>query len=268
MEKRQASSFYPHFAKNERPTVDRLVGLFNELVFKHQPILTDFLDPGQRDILRIIAGNDAIINEFGGYKNAEKQRIILSEDWINLQPADYQVSAYQIDYPKKFFRLNHSAILGTLANSGITTSSFGDIINDENENWQFFGKSELDQFYIDQIDRIGRSKVKVKKIKFNEVIIPEDNSVPAEGVVSSLRVDSVLAAISKKSRVQIQKQIEDKQVKLNWHEINNSNIMVKETDVLSLRHFGRLELTNVASTRKGKFKVVFRLWQTKKKKSH
>lgn len=34
MEKRQASSFYPHFKEEERPTIDKLVGLFNSLLFK------------------------------------------------------------------------------------------------------------------------------------------------------------------------------------------------------------------------------------------
>ena len=40
--------------------------------------------------------------------------------------------------------------------------------------------------------------------------------------------------------------------------------MVKEDDVLSLRHFGRVLIENVSATRKGKYKVVLKLWQTKK----
>ena len=47
MQRRQASSFYPHFEKEERPTIDRFVGLFNQLIFKNEAILTDFLDPGK-----------------------------------------------------------------------------------------------------------------------------------------------------------------------------------------------------------------------------
>lgn len=79
-----------------------------------------------------------------------------------------------------------------------------------------------------------------------------------------MRVDAVLSGISKQSRGQIQKMIDSKLVKLNWHDITGSNIMVKEDDVLSLRHFGRVLIENVSATRKGKYKVVLKLWQTKK----
>lgn len=76
MERRQASSFYPHFEQEERPTIDKFVGLFNQLIFKQEAILTDFLDPGKREILKTIVGNDALVQEYGGYKNAEKREYI------------------------------------------------------------------------------------------------------------------------------------------------------------------------------------------------
>lgn len=76
MQRRQASSFYPYFEKEERPTIDRFVGLFNQLIFKNKAILTDFLDPGKSDILKTIVGNEAFIQEFGGYKDAEKSEFI------------------------------------------------------------------------------------------------------------------------------------------------------------------------------------------------
>ncbi len=115
MERRQASKFYPHF---------------NQLIFKHESILTDFLDPAKRDILKTIVGNDAFIQEYGGYSDAEKKRVFLSEEWVSLRPDDYQIQPYEIDYPQKFIQINHSAVLGTLANSGIDTDTFGDIITD------------------------------------------------------------------------------------------------------------------------------------------
>lgn len=142
MERRQASKFYPHFNQEERPVIDYFTGLFNQLVFKHEPILTDFLDPGKRAILKTIVGNDAFIQEYGGYPNAEKKRVILSEEWLNLQPSDYQIQPYEIIYPQKFAKINHSAVLGTLANSGIDTNIFGDIITDDQGKWQFFAKKK------------------------------------------------------------------------------------------------------------------------------
>lgn len=265
MEKRQASSFYPHFGKDERPTVDRLVGLFNNLLFSQDEILTDFLDPGERDILKTIVGNSAFIQEFGGYPAAEKKRVFLSLEWKNLRPEDYQVQLFTIEYPKRFNSLSHSSILGTLANSGIETSTFGDIINDDNGNWQFFGKRELNDFFTEQIERIGRSKVRIKPVDLKDLLEVEDDSVERTEIVASLRIDAILAGLSKNSRTQIKKTIEAQEVKLNWHEITNSNIMVKVDDVISLRHFGRMQIISIATTKKGKYKVVLKLWQTKRR---
>lgn len=100
------------------------------------------MDPGKRAILKTIVGNDAFIQEYGGYPNAEKKRVILSEEWLNLQPSDYQIQPYEIIYPQKFAKINHSAVLGTLANSGIDTNIFGDIITDDQGKWQFLLKKK------------------------------------------------------------------------------------------------------------------------------
>lgn len=264
MKKRQASSFYPYFEQEEKSTVDKMVGFFNRIVFKHGAILTDFLDPGQRDILKTVAGNDAFIQEFGGFADAEKMRVYLSEEWGNLRPSDYQVSAFEIVYPAKFVKLSHSSILGTLANSGVETDTFGDIITDGNGKWQFFAKTELKNFFLEQIKRVGRTQVKIKEIPLRNVLIPEDDSVQKTEIIASLRIDAVLAGLSKNSRGQIKKAIKNKLVKINWHGTEDSNIMVKVGDVLSLRHFGRSKIMDISATRKGKYKVVLKVWQTKR----
>ena len=130
---------------------------------------------------------------------------------------------------------------------------------------QFFAKKELADFFEEQIDRIGRAQVKLKPITFKEVLVPEDDSVEKTEIVASMRIDAVLSGISKQSRGQVQKMISSQLVKLNWHDATDSNIMVKENDVLSLRHFGRILIEDVSATRKGKYKVVLKLWQTKKR---
>ena len=238
MQKRQASKFYPHFNQEERPVIDYFTGLFNQIIFKHEPILTDFLDPGKRAILKTIVGNDVFMQEYGGYSNAEKKRVYLSEEWVNLQPSDYLIQPYEIEYPQKFIKINHSAILG---------------------------KKELVDFFEEQVTRIGRAQVKLREISFKDVLVPKDDSTEKIEIVASMRIDAVLSGISKQSRGQIQKMIENHLVKLNWHDIADSNIMVKENDILSLRHFGRVLIENVSATRKGKYKVVLKLWQTKKR---
>lgn len=58
---------------SDQKTVDRMNGLINDVIYKHQKVLTEFLDPGERDILKKLAENEVCLQSFGGYLNAEKK---------------------------------------------------------------------------------------------------------------------------------------------------------------------------------------------------
>lgn len=250
---------------SDQKTVDKMNGLINNVLGKHEEVLTDFLDPGERDILKKIAGTEVCLQSFGGYLNAEKKRVFITEDWDTIAPSSYQITVFNVEYPQKFACLSHSAILGSLANAGIETSTFGDIITDGNDKWQFFAKSELKDFFQNEINHIGKTKVRIRPSLNQKVILADDESEMLTAIVSSLRLDAVLASITHESRQQIKANISNNLVKLNWHSVKDFNIMVDEDDVLSLRHFGRCKITDISTTRKGKHKVVYKLWQTKRK---
>ena len=250
---------------SDQKTVDKMNGLINNVLGKHEEVLTDFLDLGERDILKKIAQTEVCLQSFGGYSNAEKKRVFITEDWDTIAPSSYQITVFNVEYPQKFACLSHSAILGSLANAGIETSTFGDIITDGNGRWQFFAKSELKDFFQHEINHIGKTKVRIRPSLNQKVIIIDDESEMLTAIVSSLRLDAVLASITHESRQQIKANISNNLVKLNWHSVKDFNIMVDEDDVLSLRHFGRCKITDISTTRKGKHKVVYKLWQTKRK---
>ena len=250
---------------SDQKTVDKMNGLINNVLGKHEEVLTDFLDPGERDILKKIAQTEVCLQSFGGYANAEKKRVFITEDWDTIAPSSYQITVFNVEYPQKFACLSHSAILGSLANAGIETSTFGDIITDGNGRWQFFAKSELKDFFQHEINHIGKTKIRIRPSLNQKVIIIDDESEMLNAIVSSLRLDAVLASITHESRQQIKANISNNLVKLNWHSVKDFNIMVDEDDVLSLRHFGRCKITDISTTRKGKHKVVYKLWQTKRK---
>lgn len=264
MDKRQASSFYPHFAIEERPTIDQFVGLFNRLLFTGQAFLTDFLDPRQRQIMETIAGEEAIVQAFGGYEEAEKCRLYISLEWENLRPDDYHVQLFEIEYPQKFASLRHSQILGSLANSGVKTDTFGDIITDGQGRWQFFAEKELAGFFASQIDRMGPVKVRLEEKPLKDRLEAEDNSEIISAVASSMRLDAVLAALSNKSRSQVKEALEAGEVRLNWHEEEKGESLLKVGDILSLRRFGRVKLLSVQPSKKGRLRVEGQFWPAKR----
>ena len=264
MQRRQASAFYPHFEPEERPTIDYFVGLFNRLIFKHEATLTHFLDPREREILETVVGGEALLQEFGGYQAAEKKRVYLSEVWENLKPEDYKIVLYQVDYPQKFAQLRHGQILGSLANSGVKTDTFGDIITDGQGRWQFFAEKELAGFFASQIDRMGPVKVRLEEKPLKDRLEAEDNSELITAVASSMRLDAVLAALSNKSRSQVKEALEAGEVRLNWHEEEKGESLLKVGDILSLRRFGRVKLLSVQPSKKGRLRVDGQFWPAKR----
>ena len=79
-----------------------MTGLINNALDKHEEVLTDFLNPGERDILKKIAGAEVCLQSFGGHLNAEKKRVFITEDWDNIAPLAYQVTVFNIEYSQKF----------------------------------------------------------------------------------------------------------------------------------------------------------------------
>ncbi|MDO4912150.1 MAG: YlmH/Sll1252 family protein [Lactobacillus sp.] len=263
MEKIQANKYYKHFDDSERPTIEYFVGLFNQMQFKHQRILTDFLDPREFQILKTIVGNQAGLFSFGGINNAEKVRAILDPDWMPAIKSDFEISLFEIHYPSKFYQLRHSDVLGAIANLGIDLSIFGDILNFE-DRWQFFVKKDFASYIQDNLPQIGRATISLEELSLEKVIIPEDNSLEQTEIVTSLRLDTLVSALTHKSRNQAQELISQGEAKLNWHSVTDFNIILNIEDLLSVRHFGRAKITQIMGTRKGKYKVVFQLWKSQK----
>ncbi|CCI85419.1 RNA-binding protein [Lactobacillus pasteurii] len=262
--KKNKEWFYSRYGKSS--DIDEIIDIYNRLMYSDDEILTSFLDPAQRYILNEVIGQASLIQSYGGYKDSERRRVYLSSNWNGILPDDFEIVPLEIEYPSKFISLRHSDILGTLANSGVSLNTFGDIIGDGMGRWQFFVKKDLAVFFTDQISRIGKNKVRIKQISPKEVLVPEDNSIEVTAIVSSMRLDAILSSLSKQSRVQIKQLIEGGQAKLNWLETKNSNIIVKVNDIISLRHLGRAQVLDVQATKKGKLKVVLKFWQAKRNK--
>ena len=137
---------YQHFRKNEVLFIDQVdewIATANE---QYRPYLTDYLDPRQQYIVHSLLGthNDIKYHSFGGYANAERQRILLAPDYLNPTADDYEIQVITVNYPSKFADLTHSQIMGTLFNMGLQTQVFGDIIGDELAGKMHIAKSRND----------------------------------------------------------------------------------------------------------------------------
>ena len=95
----------------------------------------------------------------------------------------------------KFLTLAHKDVLGSLMALGLNRSKFGDIQLAEDEV-QFTVASELKDYMTVNFTSIGKAKVSVLTVdNMEELIVTRDTWSESLQVVSSMRLDTVVAAL-------------------------------------------------------------------------
>lgn len=237
---------YQHFRKEEQEFIDSAMDWVRKVEDQYAPYLTPFLDPRQRFILESIAGQseEVMLHYFGGYEGAERQRVYLAPSYFEPEIADYQVVLVEIHYPVKFAELSHGQILGTLLGAGIKRETLGDIITD-GERWQFFVDDPIFSYLLTQIDQVGKAKVRIEQQPFDQRIKSQDKWDSRTQIVSSLRLDVVLAGVFNLSRGKGKELIASGRVKVNWTQTEQPDLELQPHDILSIRGFGRVQVRDI-----------------------
>ncbi|MEE6657564.1 YlmH/Sll1252 family protein [Pediococcus acidilactici] len=254
-----------HFRPEEQPLIEEFSALVQEAKDQNRSILTNFLNPRQQHILRALVNRDEELKLAfaGGFANAENQRGLIYPGYFIPEEADFLVKVLEIDYPVKFAELEHRQILGTLANSGIQRDTFGDIVH-QHDRWQVATNGELEKFFLNEITRIGRIKVRLKPVDQANILSPINDWERVQVTLASLRLDSVVATAFSISRHRAKELIEHRQVQLNWMVDEKADTIIARNDVISVRKYGRIKLVEVlGKTKKDKLKTQLDLIKTR-----
>ena len=248
---------YQHFRKEERPTIDQVASLISEAELNYAPVLTDFLNPRERFIAQALIGKSSTIQMAtqGGYQNADRKRVLFYPQYFEPQTEDFEIQVLEVDYPVKFASLHHGQILGALVHSGITRDVLGDIITD-GTRWQLIVEKKIAPFLVSQLDRIGRTKVKLNPKELSELLTPESAWQEAHLLISSQRIDRIIASSYHLSRGKAKELIENAKVQVNWMEVDRPDYVINIRDIISVRGYGRIRFDAIlGTTHKGKLKV-------------
>lgn len=242
-------NIYQHFRENEQTFIDQVIDWVAQVENQYTPYLSNFLNPRELYIVQSVIGQyeEISFDTFGGYGEAEQQRVLIYPPYYEPTNEDFEISLIEINYPTKFAELSHGKILGTLMGSGITRDTLGDIITD-GERWQFFVDEKMKDFILLNSDRIGRVNVQLEVMSWEDIVETTDKWELEEIVVASLRIDVVLARALNVSRNRAKTMIDDKRIKLNWIEIERPDIEVEEYDVISVRGYGRIQIRHQKGT--------------------
>ena len=149
---------FQHFTLEERDFVEKMIDACHQVEESYSYYLTAFLNPREEEILQSLAGYFHLQLHFSRqFLETEFVRVILAPDYYLLEEGDFELTALEILYPRKFHQLTHAQILGTLLNQlGIRREFIGDILLGEEQAFVILDRrfGELAQTSLSKISRV------------------------------------------------------------------------------------------------------------------
>lgn len=244
---------------DERLLLSKVWDKYDQCQRKNIPAATAFLSPQEqqaaRRLLQTMGAGDHYLF-WGGYDGAERCQLHFLPDWTE-EPDRESLSALRCTWYHSD-QLNHRDFLGSLMGLGMTRESIGDILVGQ-ESADVLVSAGVADFLASSWDAAGRVKLHVQRLELEEIQVPEVKTKEIRDTVSSLRLDSVVAAGFSTSRGKAAEAIQAGRVQLNWVNCLKGDHAVAEGDTISLRGLGKCVLESVGNqTRKGRIFVTIK----------
>ena len=234
--------------KEENLILAKLTDKINLYKKTNKPTCTNMLDPMEFAKVQGIL-KDVPFVAFGGHEDAERKVVVIGDDDINFN--EY-ITLIRIESVKN---LSHRSVLGSMLGLGIKREVIGDIIVNENK-CDVVVMKEISKFIVQNLDKVGRDKVKAEIKSLEEIIQVKDTSKSMTITVASPRIDAVISACFGLSRELSAESIRREKVFLNHLEVNSASKQIKDGDIISVRGQGRIKIESIdGETRKGRMKM-------------
>jgi photosystem II S4 domain protein len=240
-----------------RETVARIIDLA-EIALKTWEIeVSDFLSPPelaevQRQFQRL---GEVQLVAFGGYPQAERQRIAIARTELPLDSSHVSLAALEIAGNFLFDPASHRDFLGAMLGCGIVREKTGDIIVLGESGAQVIVVPEMVEFLQTYLKQVRSVPVNASVIALSELKVREPRKKELTTVEASLRLDAVASAGFSTSRSKMVDLIDAGDVRVNWKEITQASYQVKSGDLIAIRGKGRLEVGEVMVTKKERYRI-------------
>eukprot|EP00752_Nemacystus_decipiens_P011547 g10253.t1 len=198
---------------------------------------------------------DVEVQAWGGYEQAERQRLFISRDGVLASELEPEVVALEIGGQFLFDMAEHRDFLGAILNLGITRDGIGDILVQGERGAQVLVDPVMAEFLCESLVSVRSVKVQVRRIPQEELAVKAAKTKDVTTTEASLRLDAVASAGMGMSRSKISAAIKGGQVLVNWKAANSGTTDVREGDVVTVRGKGRVEIQGISTTRKGRFRI-------------
>ncbi|MGT2771742.1 RNA-binding protein [Streptococcus marimammalium] len=240
-------SLHQHFKPSEKIFLEKIEEFIQKVENSYFIQVTDFLNPRQVYIAKILLTTRGMTFYVSSeYYEMEYAKIIISPPppFYEINFSDFGISLLNISYNNKFNQLTHAQILGTLIHTlGIKRTIIGDIIVKKGQA-QLLLDTKMISYFKNNIHKIGRSSVLLFEDSLENLLKIDEIDELTDILVSSLRVDNVIASVLKISRTIAMKLITAEKVKINYMVINKTSEIVSVNDIISVRGYGRFSIAS------------------------
>jgi photosystem II S4 domain protein len=197
---------------------------------------------------------------WGGYPQAERQRLAIARAELPLEPESVALTALDMAGNFLFDPATHRDFLGALLGTGIVREKVGDIIVLGERGAQAIVVPEIAEFLEMSLNQVRSVPVKTRRIELSELKIREPKKKELTTVEASMRLDAIASAGFGMSRNKMAEMISSGDVRVNWKEITSASYTVKSSDLIAIRGKGRVEVGEVAVTKKDRYRVQLTRW--------
>ncbi|MBW4645005.1 MAG: photosystem II S4 domain protein [Goleter apudmare HA4340-LM2] len=240
-----------------RDSVARVIDQAEQAIKTWEVVLTDFLSPPElAEIQRVFNRlTEVQLATWGGYPQAERQRIAIARGEIPLDQSQVELVVLEIAGNFLFDTATHRDFLGAMLGTGIVREKTGDIIVLGERGAQAIVAPDLAEFLEMSLNQVRSVPVKTRRIDLSELKIREPKKKELTTVEASLRLDAIASAGFGMSRSKMVDLIDSGDVRVNWKEVTQASSQVKAGDLIAIRYKGRLEVGEIAVTKKDRYRV-------------
>ncbi|HEY9851085.1 MAG TPA: photosystem II S4 domain protein [Leptolyngbyaceae cyanobacterium] len=240
-----------------RDTAARVIDLAEQAIKTWEVVLTDFLSPPELAEIQQMFGRltEVHLLAWGGYPQAERQRIAIARSELPLDSSQVEIVPLEIAGNFLFDPATHRDFLGAMLGCGIIREKTGDIIVLGERGAQTLVVPEMVEYLEQHLTQVRSVPVKTQRIELGELKIKEPKKKELTTVEASLRLDAIASAGFGMSRSKMVELINSGDVRVNWKDINSASHLVKTGDLIAISGKGRLQVGEVAVTKKERYRV-------------
>ena len=168
------------------------------------------------------------------------EKVIL---YTNKEP---NVRLFRID---SYEEITHQAIMGSLFGLNISNETFGDIVLYDGYFYVYLLDS-ISDLVVNELGMIGSNYVKLVEVDKDFLSNYKRDYEEHELIVSSLRMDAVIARLVNVNRDKAKEMIKNKLVTLNYDILNKHDYVLSDGDIFSIKRLGKFKYKEIVNKTK------------------